>query len=203
MFFHSWESILRVALSAAIIYVVIVLALRVAGAPALAKMSGYDMIVTVALGSLVATIPLTAGLTVSDGFAAVVTFLVLQQITRWLQARSKHAHHVVRERPHLVVWDGELLQDRLLDISISADEVRAAVRRAGMLSVSQAQAVILENDGEWSVIPRTDTKDLSALEGLSIPYLLPPDADGRDWRHRDRGGGDGARAPTPSTANPV
>ena len=51
MFFRSWEAVLRVALSAAAVYILVVLALRIIGARALAKMSGYDLIVSIALGS--------------------------------------------------------------------------------------------------------------------------------------------------------
>ena len=169
MFFRSWEAVLRVALSAAAVYILVVLVLRIIGARALAKMSGYDLIVTIALGSLVAAVPLSTEITVTDGVTAILTFLVLQEITRFLQARYWAAHHIVRERPHLVVWDGNLIEDRLKEIDASVDEVRAAIRQAGLLSVHDAQAVVLENDGAWSVMRRDESKDLSALDGLDIP----------------------------------
>ena len=86
MFFRSWEAVLRVALSAATIYILVVLVLRIIGARALAKMSGYDLIVTIALGSLVAAVPLSTDITVIDGVTAILTFLVLQEITRFLTA---------------------------------------------------------------------------------------------------------------------
>lgn len=169
MFFHSWESLLRVVVSAAAIYVIVVGALRLIGARALAKMSAYDLVVSIALGSLVAAIPLSTTLTLSDGVAAILTFLGLQELTRFLQARYRAAHHLVRERPHLVVWDGEFIEDRLKQIDSSRDEVRAAIRQAGFLSVQQIQAVVLENDGAWSVVQREQSPNLSALEGLDIP----------------------------------
>jgi uncharacterized membrane protein YcaP (DUF421 family) len=173
VFFRSWEAVLRVALSAAAVYIVVVLALRFIGARALAKMSGYDLIVSIALGSLVAAVPLSTEISVSDGITAILTFLVLQEITRFLQARFWLAHHIVRERPRLVVWDGNLIEDRLKEIDTSADEVRAAIRQAGLLSVHDAQAVVLENDGAWSVMRRGETTDLSALDGLDIPGRGP------------------------------
>jgi uncharacterized membrane protein YcaP (DUF421 family) len=168
-FFHGWAQLLRSALSAAVIYLVIVAAIRIFGEKALAKMSGYDMIVTVALGSLVATLPLTTEVSIADAVAAAATFLGLQQITRYLQARHRRVHTLVRERPRLLLWNGRLLEDRLLESDISADEVRAAVRRSGILSLKQVRAAILENDGEWSIIPQSDAPDLSAMEGLLIP----------------------------------
>jgi uncharacterized membrane protein YcaP (DUF421 family) len=175
-FFDGWAHLLRSALTAAGIYIVIVAAIRIFGEKALAKMSGYDMIVTVALGSLVAALPLTRSVSLTDAIAAAVTFLVLQQITRYLQARFRRVHTLVRERPRLLLWNGHLLQDRMLESDISADEVRAAVRRSGFLSLKQVRAAILENDGEWSVIPQSSTPDMSAMEGLLIPDTNEPPA---------------------------
>jgi uncharacterized membrane protein YcaP (DUF421 family) len=175
-FFDGWAHLLRSALTAAGIYIVIVAAIRIFGEKALAKMSGYDMIVTVALGSLVAALPLTRSVSLTDAIAAAVTFLVLQQITRYLQARFRRVHTLVRERPRLLLWNGHLLQDRMLESDISADEVRAAVRRSGFLSLRQVRAAILENDGEWSVIPQSSTPDMSAMEGLLIPDTNEPPA---------------------------
>jgi len=175
-FFDGWEQLLRSAVSAAAIYLAIVAAIRVAGQKALAKMSGYDLIVTVALGSIVAALPLTTSVSIADAIAAAVTFLGLQQVTRYLQARNRRIHKLVRERPHLLLWDGRMLEDRMLQSDISADEVRAAIRRSGFSSLKQVRAAILENDGEWSVIPQSETPDLSAMEGLLIPDSGEPPA---------------------------
>jgi uncharacterized membrane protein YcaP (DUF421 family) len=55
-------------------------ALRVISEQALAKMSAYDMIVTVALGSILVATPFIAGATLVDGPAVMVTILSLQII---------------------------------------------------------------------------------------------------------------------------
>jgi hypothetical protein len=55
-------------------------ALRVISEQALAKMSAYDMIVTVALGSILVAIPLIAGATLVDGPTVMVRPLSLQII---------------------------------------------------------------------------------------------------------------------------
>ena len=169
MLFDNWESVGRIVLSAVCIYVAVVAALRLLGEQALAKMSAYDLIVTVALGSLVATIPLSTGITVVDGLAAIATYLILQEATRWLLVRVPGARKFVKERPALLVWEGQMLQDRMQEIGVTDDEIRAAVRRAGKASLSEVQAVVLENDGDWSVVARYDCEDFSALEGLDIP----------------------------------
>ena len=171
MFFGGWESIARVAITAALIYIALLVVLRLVGEQALAKMSAYDLIFTVALGSLVAAIPLSAGVTLTDGLTAVLTLLVLQEVTRVVLLHSRRARGVIKDQPRVVLWDGRLLHDRLRAARLTEDEVRAAVRRAGKASCSEVLAVVLENDGDWSVVSRTDATDLTAFEGLDIPAV--------------------------------
>jgi uncharacterized membrane protein YcaP (DUF421 family) len=150
MFFHSWADIGRVVVTTAISFAVIVGILRVVGSQAIAQMSGYDMIATVMFGSIVATSAITRGVTISEGVAAILTLIVLQETIRYLQSRWLPAHHAVRQKPVVLLWEGTLLEDRL---------------RSSRISV-----VVLENDGGWSVIPMAASRgDDSALDGLPIP----------------------------------
>src|SRR5690349_14645168 len=156
MFFHSWSSVGEVVLASVTVFLVVVAMLRVVGQRALARMSGFDVVFTVTLGSVVATAAISRDVAVVDAIAALLTLLALQEIIRFLQSRSLRVHHTVREQPDVLLWDGELLEDRLRSTNISADEVRAAVRKAGLRSLSDARVVVLENDGDWSVVPKRE-----------------------------------------------
>lgn len=170
MWFESWYSTLHGVIRAAVAYLVIVGSLRVIGEQVLAKMSAYDMVVTITLGSVVAEIPFASDVTTVDGLAIMITFVVLQETIRWAQSRSGLARRIVAEQPRVVVWDGRLLTDRVQRWRLTVDEIRAAVRRAGVASISDVQAVVLENDGDWSVVLRRDCgADRSAFEGLDLP----------------------------------
>ena len=190
MFFHSWSEIGHVVVVSAVAFLLIVALLRVVGQQALAKMSGFDVVFTVPLGSVLATVAVTRDVALADGVAALVTMLVLQEIIRRLQSRYLPMHHLVRQAPRVMLWDGTLLEDRLRASNVSADEIRAAVRKAGLRSLGDARVVVLENDGEWSVIAKSrHQSDESALFGLPIP--------GRPEQSPD---GEGAHA-TPAPAN--
>jgi uncharacterized membrane protein YcaP (DUF421 family) len=157
-------------LASVIVFFIIVVLLRVAGQQALAKMSGFDVVFTVTLGSIIASVVITRDIAVAEGVAALVTLLGLQEIIRFFQSRYLPVHHAVRQPPRVLVWDGNLLEDRLRASSVSADEIRAAVRKAGLRSLSDARVVVLENDGEWSVVPKSSAdSDESAFYGLPIP----------------------------------
>jgi uncharacterized membrane protein YcaP (DUF421 family) len=170
MFFHSWSDIGRVVVVSSGAFLVIVALLRVVGQQALARMSGFDVVFTVTLGSVLATVAVTRDIALSEGVAALVTLLVLQEVIRRFQSRYLPVHHLVREPPRVMLWDGTLLEDRLRESNVSADEIRAAVRKAGLRSLGDARVVVLENDGQWSVIAKQDGRsDESALFGLPIP----------------------------------
>jgi uncharacterized membrane protein YcaP (DUF421 family) len=170
MLFNSWADIGRVVFDSAAVFLLVVALLRLVGPQALAKMSGYDVVVTITLGSIVATVAVSRTISLSDGVAALATLVVLQETIRWLQSRYLRVHHLVRQVPRVLLWDGELLEDRLRDSSVSADEIRAAVRKAGLRSLADARIVVLENDGEWSVVAKSgQSSDESAFLGLPIP----------------------------------
>jgi len=170
MFFESWTGIGRVMMASAIVFVSIVALLRIVGQQALAKMSGFDLVVTVTLGSVVGTVVLTREIAIAEGIAALVTLLGLQEAIRFFQSRYLPLHHAVRQPPRVLLWDGVLLEDRLRASSVSADEIRAAVRKAGLRSLDDARVVVLENDGEWSVVAKSaEESDESAFYGLPIP----------------------------------
>ena len=170
MFFHSWAGIGRVMLSSVVVFAIIVALLRIVGQQALAKMSGFDVVFAVTLGSVVGTVVITRDVPIAEAIAALVTLLGMQEATRFFQSRSLRVHHAVRQPPRVLLWDGSLLEDRLRASSVSADEIRAAVRKAGLRSLADARIVVLENDGEWSVVAKGDEQsDESAFFGLPIP----------------------------------
>ena len=170
MFFHSWASTGRVVLASFVLFIAVVAMLRVVGQQALAEMSGYDMVFVVTLGSVVAMVAVTRSIPIVDAVVAILTVLALQEIVRWLQSRYLWVHHAVRQPPVLLLWDGKMLEEKLSRASISADEVRAAIRGAGVRSLAEVRAVVLENNGVFSVIPKNTTaSDESVFFGIALP----------------------------------
>ena len=167
-FISSWQSVARVVVLAACTYVALIIALRLTGSRSLAKMSGYDLVITIALGSLIATIPLQPSIALADGVAAIATYLGLQFLLAWVVRRYPAARSLVKSRPHLVVWNGHLLAEKLDSLNITDSEVRAAIRSSGAASMEEVLAVVLENDGQWSVV-RSGAEGRSALLDLEVP----------------------------------
>lgn len=170
IFFSNWSNVGIVVLRVAIAYGVIVAIFRIVGEQALAKMRAYDLIVSITLGELVASIPFLDHFALFDGVVAIFAFVGLQELIRYAQSRSKKIRDAVVEEPRVVVWNGKMLEDRLERWHLRSDEVRAAIRRHGGAALEDIQAVVLENDGEWSVVERSEGSEHgSAFHGLDLP----------------------------------
>jgi len=75
LFFDSLHDLLRVVLIAALAYAALVGVLRLAGKRALAKLNAFDLVVTVALGSTLATVLLSKDVSFLEGAGRGLTVL--------------------------------------------------------------------------------------------------------------------------------
>ena len=152
LLFHSWPDVGRTALVGVLAYAALVLLLRVSGKRTLSKMNAFDLIVTVALGSILATILLSKDVALADGVTALATLIGLQFVIAWLSVRFERVSQLVKAEPTLLVHDGEMCRDAMRRERVVEAEVQAAVRKQGMDTLAEAKSVILETDGSFSVI---------------------------------------------------
>ena len=155
-FFSSVSSVIQVLIAGVLTYAALVLFLRIAGKRTLAKLNAFDLVVTVALGSTLATVLLSRTVPLVDGIAAFVTLIVLQFVVAWLGVRAKWFRDLVTSEPTLLVRDGVLLEEAMQRERIDHDEVLAAIRQGGIVAMRDVRAVVLERDGSLSVLRRTD-----------------------------------------------
>ena len=152
-FFAGWPSIARILLVGAPAYLPLLALLHFAGKHSLAKTNAYGLVVTVALGSALASAVLTKQVTLADGVVAITLLLGLQYLLSTLISRWSWAHRLLTQRPALLVRDGRLLEDALRRERVTEAEVLAALRQSGIDSIERIGAVVLEADGSFSVIP--------------------------------------------------
>ncbi len=66
-FFDSWSAMGRTVVVGVLAYLALVLLLRVSGKRTLSKMNAFDLVVTVALGSTLATVLLSTSVALARG----------------------------------------------------------------------------------------------------------------------------------------
>lgn len=154
--FDSMTRLLDVVVSAAIVYVAVVGFVRLSGKRSTAQMNNFDWVVTVAMGSLMASGILSDSVSIADSVAAIGTLLVLQWLLTRAMIRWPVVSRTVRAAPSLLYHHDAFQSEEMNRERISRYEVLAAVRENGFADMENVQTVILEADGSISVLPRTD-----------------------------------------------
>ncbi len=156
MFFDSAYDLLRVAIIAVLAYGALVAVLRLAGKRSLAKLNAFDLVVTVALGSTLATVLLSGDVAFAEGFLAFAMLALLQWGVARLSIAWPGLRKLVRSQPRLLLEDGAYRRDAMADERVTEDGIAGVIRAAGIGRIEDVGAVVLETDGSLSVIRRTD-----------------------------------------------
>lgn len=163
MLFGSLYGLLRVLVVGPLAYLLLIAVLRVSGKRTLAKLNAFDFVVTVALGSTLATVLLSKDVALAEGVLAFVVLAALQFVIAWAAQRASPIEAAIKSQPRVLLLDGEIDQAALLDERVTREEVAAAVRKGGYGDLGAVAAVVLETDGSFSVIVRDEAGDRSAF----------------------------------------
>ncbi len=162
MFYHGWEGVVRILVVGTLAYLFLVGSLRISGKRTLAKLNAFDLVVTVALGSTLASILLSEGVALAEGVAALTLLIALQYAVATLSVRSRRFARAVRSEPTLLLRDGEMLPGAMERARITRDELETVIRTAGRRGMDGIAAVVLESDGSFSVIDGAASPDREA-----------------------------------------
>jgi uncharacterized membrane protein YcaP (DUF421 family) len=156
VFFDSWTAIWRVLAVGSLAYAALVILLRTSGKRTLSKLNAFDLVVTVALGSTLATVLLSKDVALAEGVVALALLIALQFIIAWMSVRSSGFESVIKSEPTLLLHNGRFLETAMREQRITRTEILAAVRASGHAGTDQIASVVLETDGTISVVGNSD-----------------------------------------------
>lgn len=128
--FQSWSGLGRVAVVGVAAYAALVLMLRVSGTRSLAKLNAFDLVVTVALGSTLASTLLSKTVALAEGVAAFALLLILQSVIAWGAVRSERFQRLTSAGPTLLDHQG-FLPGQMRHARVSSEDLRQVVRDSG------------------------------------------------------------------------
>ncbi|MFP5319450.1 MAG: DUF421 domain-containing protein [Acidimicrobiia bacterium] len=148
----SWRTIGYVMASTAATYVSAIVAIRLAGRRTVAELSAFDVVVTVAIGSLVASTAVSSEPSYTQGMIALVTLLLLQVGIAAVRQRSATFRRLLDFEPETVVEGGEVnLPSGPLTSQITREELRSMLRERGVFDLDEVSLVVVEPTGGLSV----------------------------------------------------
>lgn len=166
MFFDEWWTLLRIVVGGTLAYVFLIIFLRLSGKRTLSKWNAFDFIVTIAFGSVLATVITSKSIALIEGLLALILLIFLQFVITSLSVRVKWFRKLIKSDPTFLYNEGQFLESAMTDTRVVKGEILAAVRSSNISAMEDVKAVILETDGSFSVIEKKENSTYSALEGV-------------------------------------
>jgi len=150
---------------------VIVLA-RVNGLRSFSKMSSFDFALTVATGSILATM-MTSAKTPWPGLVALIVLFAARYVISALRRRWSWAEGLTDNTPLMLYYEGRIYEENLTLSRVTRNDLRAKLREANAISKGCVRAVVLEATGDVSVL-HGETLDPDLLTDVSWGRASPP-----------------------------
>lgn len=155
MFFDNTilDAIFKGAVLSALGLTYIIFLVRLVGLRSFSKMTNFDFVMTVAMGSLL------AGASQSETWpgllqtlTAMTSLFAVQYAVSGLRRQSPKFDALVQNTPVLLMKNGVISHDALRATRVTEEDLIAKLREANALDISAVRAVVLETTGDVSVL---------------------------------------------------
>lgn len=154
VFFSGWIPILRVIIVGTCGYVFLLFALRIVGPRTLAKTNIFDFIILVSVGSIYGRILTAKDVGLVEALVAYALVVAMHYVVSWLRFRSHGFARLLDADPVLLFYQGAYIPSTMRHARIREADLDAAAREKGIASTSEIEAIVLEADGELSILRR-------------------------------------------------
>ncbi|RYD46604.1 MAG: DUF421 domain-containing protein [Verrucomicrobiaceae bacterium] len=165
IFFNDGAGLLHVAVCSVVSYLALFVFIRLSGKRTMSKLNAFDFVVAVTLGSKLSSMIL-AKTPILEGMLAVSIIIGLQYLLAKSARESQTMEGLINSKPTLLYYNGSFLIDTLKRECITEEEVYAAVRAYRMEDMKLVRAVVMELNGELTVVKKGDPGANSSLADL-------------------------------------
>jgi uncharacterized membrane protein YcaP (DUF421 family) len=147
------ESLADIALRSALVYLLILAAMRLIGKRHVAQLSIIDFVLVLLVSNAVQNAMVGADSSLIGGVVAASTLILLNVVLTRAILRNERLGAYLEGEPTLLIRDGKVLDSQLAREGIRHSELDAAIREHGLEGADRVKQAILECDGSISVIP--------------------------------------------------
>jgi uncharacterized membrane protein YcaP (DUF421 family) len=134
------------------VYLFIILALRLLGKTELAQLSITDLIFVLLISNAVQNAMVGSDTSLGGGILAASVLFILNLIFKKLKYKFPSIKKVMEGEPVILIHKGKLLEENCRKNNITKDELLQAIREHGSSSIEEVDSLILEADGNISVV---------------------------------------------------
>ena len=150
-----------------VLYIIVLVVTRVMGKREIGQLQPFEFVISIMIADL-ATIPMSeVGVPIFDGIIPIFSLLIMHLIITVLNLKSMSFRRIVCGKPAMLIEKGSINEQVLEKERLDLSELLEKLREKNVFSISDVDYVILETNGEISVILKNNKKT-PTVEDLSI-----------------------------------
>lgn len=165
-FWDGWEPVLRILVVGSVSYLGLVTLLRISGKRTLTRMTVFDFVIAITIGSAFGRILTARTVTISEALTAFLLLIILQLIFAFIEVRSSRFKHLTTHPPSLLYFNGQFMRKNMRRSMVREDELYSAARKHGVADLNDIEAIIFETDGSFAVLKKSSYPKRSTMEDL-------------------------------------
>ncbi len=148
-----------IVLRSVAVYAFLWMVLRVIGKRELSQLTAFDLVVVVVMGDLIQQGLTLEDMSVTGAMLAVTPMALLTVATGAIAVRWPRAGRVLEGVPVVVLHRGELVVEALRNERLDLADLYSAARSEGINDLRDIEWCVLETDGKFSFLGRSDEDD--------------------------------------------
>lgn len=151
-----FDFLLEVALRSAIMFIVLLIVLKVAGKRGVKQLSVFELVIIISLGSAAGDPMLYEDSAIVHAFVVFVIVLILYRSITWMTGKSPAIERLLEGETECLIDEGKFSMHRFDRESLAQDEVFTALRLRNIEHLGQVKKAYLETSGDISVFFYSD-----------------------------------------------
>ncbi len=141
-----------------ILYTMVITALRLMGKRQIGEMQPSELVVSIMISDL-ASIPMSdTSIPLMYGIVPIFTLVVAELIISSVLLKNLKIRRIVTGVPSIIVSNGQILQKEMKKQRFNISDLTEQLRLQGYYDLSEVDTVMLETNGQLTVIPKPQNK---------------------------------------------
>ncbi|MDW5299295.1 MAG: DUF421 domain-containing protein [Sedimentibacter sp.] len=145
-----------VAIRAVILYGILLVAMRIMGKGELGELQPFDLVVSLMLAELAVMPVEDLGAPLVHGFVAIAVIMFLQCFISYVTLKNNYARKIICGTPTIIIDHGKFNTKDMNKLRINVNDVLGQMRLKGYYSIENIDYLIMETNGEMSIIAPDD-----------------------------------------------
>lgn len=153
---------------------------KLLGKKQVSQLSLFDYVIGISIGNFAAEMTINLESNEINGIWAVVIFGIFAYIISILTMKSMRIRRFFMGTPTVIIQEGKILENNLKKVKFDINDMLEEIREQGYFDISQIEYAIMEADGKFSILPKSEyrpltTKDMNlkaSKEGLCANVII-------------------------------